>query len=148
MVKTRKYLFATMLTLLISSLVTSSIFAATSVASWHKTLAPNNNKFIEVTLGQHFQVEEGSTITILIDQYALDSNGKEDKSKTAKVDYRIYNTTTGVSVRHTSIGSHGGAHGSPDSHTRTKMVAGLYVIKAINYTDSSVAIGGNVYVSK
>lgn len=114
-----------------------------SVSNWHTTLS---NKLQNFDVGQSFAVAQGSTVTIKVDQYVVGADGKQDKSKTAKVNYLLYNTLSQKGVPFTVDGNVGGANGVPTSATFTNMNAGTYVVRVSNPLDAKVAIGGNVYV--
>lgn len=133
----------TVLTFLLTFLVASPAFAASSGTSWHDGLGPHESKQV----GLAFRVDAGSTITLGVDQYVRLSNGNWGKN--ADVTYTIRSVSSGgylepsFRVRH----SVGGAAGSPAfSRPYTNVKAGTYVIIAKNNTSYNVDTGGNVYV--
>lgn len=151
MAKTRKYFLATILTLIISALVTSSLFAATSVTSWHSTLAKSTGNNNLVGVGSSFKVLKGTDVTIKVDQYVKGSNGAWDKSKTANVTYYLVNVDTGKKDEYTltANGNFGGATNKPAASKTFKVkTAGEYMVSAKNNITYDVATGGNVYLSK
>lgn len=143
LVKAGKFLCLTVFTFLLTFMVASPTFAASSGTSWHDGLGPNQSKQV----GLAFRVDAGSTITLGVDQYVMESNGNWGKN--ADVTYTIHNVSTQRDLESFRVDhSVGGAAGAPAySRPYTNVRAGTYVIIARNNTSSNVATGGNVYVS-